>query len=120
MKTKLTLVSLSLFVLTGCHRSLIGKWTVENTPELKNAKTIIKDIQFNEDKVFRANVMETGKDGVRKTAPMTGKYDFTGLELKLSGKGGDQAYWATIWWMKKLELKRKGTGEKITLTKVEQ
>ena len=118
MKTKLAVVSLSLFVLTGCHRSLVGKWSVQNTPELKKAKTIIKDIEFNKDKVFRANVMETGKDGVRKTAPMTGKYDFNGFQLKLSTKKGDEVWRAFYYMTGRLDLTR--DGNKQILKKAEK
>lgn len=121
MKAKLAVMSLGLFLLTGCSKLLVGKWTVDkNSPDLKSAKTIIKTAEFTDDGVFRADMIETQKDGSKKPAMKTGKYTFTGGELKLSTKEGDQVWWATLWWMRTLDLKRKGTGEKLRLKKVEQ
>ena len=118
MKAKLAVMSLGLFMLAGCSKALVGKWQVDkNAPELKQAKTIIKSAEFTDDGVFRADVIQTGKDGTKETRMKTGKYQFNGFQLKLSSKEGDQVWNAMLYMNRTLELKR-GT-DKLKLKRVD-
>ena len=119
MKARLVVAALGLVLLTGCSKALVGKWSVDtNAPDLKEAKTIIKSIEFTDDGVFRADVMETSKEGLKKTAMKTGKYQFNGFQLRLDTKGGDQVWNAMLIMNRTLELKREG--DKLKLKRVEQ
>jgi hypothetical protein len=113
VRTRLAVMSLGLFVLTGCSKMIVGKWTVDTTPELKNAKNIIQRIEFTGDGMFKADMIEA-KQKVAKV----GKYNFNGFQLKLSTKEGDQVWNAMIIMNKTLDLKR--SGDHIKLTKTEK
>ncbi|MBN1342815.1 MAG: hypothetical protein JXQ73_09065 [Phycisphaerae bacterium] len=118
MKAKLAVMSLSLFVLAGCNKAIVGKWQVDkNAPELKQAKTIIKSAEFTDDGVYRADVIQTSKEGLKETKMTTGKYQFNGFQLKLSSKEGDQVWNAVVYMNRTLELKR--SGDKLKLKRVE-
>ena len=118
VKAKLAVLSLGLFVLTGCGRSLVGKWTLDkNSPDLKEAKTIIKSIEFTEDGVYSANVMET-KDGLKKAAMRQGKYKFNGFQLKLTSKDDEQVWNALLYMTGRLDLNR--SGDKLRLNKMDK
>jgi len=113
VRAKLAVLSLGLFALIGCNRAIVGKWNIENTADLKSAKTIIQHIQFDQDGTFKAEMIES-KQKVQKV----GKYNFNGMQLKLSTKEGDQVWNAMVIMNKTLELKR--GGDKNKLTRVEK
>lgn len=109
MRAQLAVASLGLFALAGCNKFLVGKWNIENTPDLKNAKTIVQHIEFTNDGMFKADMIEA-KQKVQKT----GKYQFNGFQLKLSTKEGDQVWNALLIMNKTLQLKRSGDTNKLT------
>ncbi len=119
MKIKLAVLSLGLFVLTGCNKAIVGKWTLDkNSPDLKTAKTIIKSARFDDQGVFEADIMSTTKDGTKGTERKTGKYQFNGFQLKLDTKEGDMVWNAMLIMNRTLELRR--DGDKIKLKRVEE
>jgi len=118
VNAKLALVSLSLFALTGCSRALVGKWTLDkNSPDLKQAKTIIMNIQFDAEGTYKADVRESA-EGLKKSNVKTGKYQFNGFQLKLSAKDQEQVWDAMVIMNRTLKLKR--SGDKLTLKRVEE
>lgn len=119
MKTKIALLTLTLMVVGGCGKALVGRWTLdEDSADLKNVKTIIRQIEFAEDGRFSGQVLETQQDGQRKSVPKQGKYEFNGFQLKLSTKERDQVYNAMLIMNRTLELRREG--DKFKLKRVEK
>lgn len=115
MKAKLVMMSLALFVVAGCNRAIVGKWTLDqNSPDLKTAKTLIKSAEFVEDGTYRATLIEKGGKG----GELRGNYSFNGFQLKLSTKEGDKVWNAMLIMNRTLELKR--SGDKFKLKRVEQ
>jgi len=113
VRARLAILTLGLFVLAGCNNFIVGKWNVETTADLKNAKNIIQHIEFTKDGMFKADMIEA-KQKVSKV----GKYQFNGFQLKLSTKEGDQVWNAMVIMNKTLQLKR-GT-DQLKLARVEK
>jgi hypothetical protein len=98
---------------------LVGKWTLDkDAPSLKEAKSVVKRIEFTDDGMFAAQILETQADGQRKTVAKQGKYEFNGFQLKLSTKERDTVYGAMLIMNKTLELKREG--DKFKLSRLEE
>jgi len=118
VKARLVVMTLGLFALSGCGKALVGKWTYDkNSPDLKTAKTIIKNIEFADNGIYSAEIMQTDAKGMKTTAKSTGKYQFNGFQLKLSTKEDEKVWNAMVIMNRTLQLKREG--DKLKLKRVE-
>jgi len=101
-----------LFVLvavTGCTSSIQGTWKVDPVPT--GQLMYIQEARFKEDGTYTASARR-GEESLS----LEGKYEYDGFVLRLKHPGQrDREYYATIWWLKTLELSR--DGKKFTMKK---
>lgn len=98
VRTLCACAALSVLLLTGCQRAIVGHWRLHEA--LPNREVFaIDDATFRRDGTFAALTTTEGL-----TTRMSGEYAFNGYNLKLRPEAGGQRSYSAIIKMNRLEL----------------